>query len=461
MGNLGFEPHVWQQHRADVMYELEPCDNGRRLMARVAGTMVGRQGGKTAAAGGDVTLRLMAPSLPEVRLLVGHEIGPQHVVFTAQDRQSALYQWQAHVDLIMSSPYAKHVRNGKPTMTHGSECLRMDNGSQYEIVTPSKDGARGKSIDLAIIDEALTHEAWLLDALQPTMAQRDGARSSFGAQLVVISNAGDETAELLNLQRELGRRAVLEGDRRRMWLEYSCSEDDDPLDPATWARVIPTYEQPDGISRDMLEMAAETLGTDAFAREYLCRTVMSTVRQVISPDVWDRLPRLDLTAGPGAVIAVECTDDRASTSVVAARLMGDRVAVELLEQRPGTDWVVDYVTNLAVGHGARVAIDPYGPAAPLVPMLKRAGARIAKIGARDIPDGAGWFVDAVNAARIGHMGDDRFLNAVAVLARRKRGDRWVFDRDRAGDVTPIIAASLAVWLVDSRPAHKPAIHAGQ
>jgi hypothetical protein len=150
-----------------------------------------------------------------------------------------------------------------------------------------------------------------------------------------------------------------------------------------------------------------------------------------------------------------------STSVVAARQMGDQVAVELLEQRDGTDWVVEFVANIAAAHGARVVIDPYGPAAPLVPMLKRAGARIAKIDTRDIPDAAGWFVDAVTAGRVGHMGDDRFLNAVAVLARRKRGDRWVFDRDRAGDVTPIVAASLAVWLVDSRPNRAPRVHAGR
>jgi hypothetical protein len=139
--------------------------------------------------------------------------------------------------------------------------------------------------------------------------------------------------------------------------------------------------------------------------------------------------------------------------------MGDRIAVELVDQRPGTDWVVEFVTGVAAAHSARVVIDPYGPAAPLAPMLKRAGARIAKIDSRDIPDAAGWFVDAVTARRVGHMGDDRFLNAVAVLARRKRGDRWVFDRDHAGDVTPIVAASLAVWLVDSKPAKLPTVHA--
>ena len=133
--------------------------------------------------------------------------------------------------------------------------------------------------------------------MAPTQAQRDGARNSFGAQLMIISNAGDENSELLNIQRELGRRAVAEGDRARVWLEWSCEDDDDPLDPEVWARTIPTLDQPDGIESDVPgHRQAETMGTDDFAREYLCRTVWSKSRQVITPDVWADLPHVDLVS---------------------------------------------------------------------------------------------------------------------------------------------------------------------
>jgi hypothetical protein len=454
---MGLELHPWQRYRADVNGEIVTAKGVRRLAARVATTIAGRQTGKTTAVTADVATRCLAPGLPEMLDLFGHPIGPQHVAFTAQDRIGALGRWYEHVEMIMDSELADDV--AKVVRKNGEECIHWHNGSKYRVVTPSRTGARGLSLDMVVIDEALAHEPWLLQAISPTMAQRNTATASYGTQLVIVSNAGDEHAELLNQQRELGRRAALEDDTSRVHLEWSCADDDDPLDPAVWRATIPTLDRADGIETEFLTLEAETMGTDAFAREYLCRTVVSAVRQVISPDVWDRLPRLDLTAGPGVVLAVECTSDHASTSVVAARMMDDRVAVEVLDQRPGTDWVVDYVTGVAAAHNARVVIDPYGPAAPLVPMLKRSGVRVAKIDSRDVPDAAGWFVDAVAAARVGHMGDDRFLNAVAVLARRKRGDRWVFDRDRAGDVTPIVAASLAVWLVDSKPAKVPAVYA--
>jgi hypothetical protein len=440
---LGFVPHPWQQYRADVMYELVECEIGRRLAARVAGTIVGRQAGKTAAAGADVLLRALAPELSDVELLVGHKIGPQTIVFTAQDRNNAFAQWTKHVNLILRSRFASHV--AKVTRSHGAESLRFNNGSVYEIVTPSKDGARGRSVDLAIIDEALTHEAWLLDTLAPTMAMRDGATNSFGAQLVIISNAGDESSELLNQQRELGRRAVADGDRRRMWHEYSCADDDDPLDPAVWAATMPTYEQPNGIPHEYLAIQAETIGTEAFAREYLCRTTWSTARHVIAPDVWSELPYAQLESTP--VVAVEVDPERVGATVVAAGVVDDVVAVQVLEQRPGLEWVVDYV---AACGAAVCVVDNYGPASTLIPALSLR-VTVHKAASHDVADAAAGLVDAVTARRVGHSGDQRFQDAVTGLSRRQRGDRWVFDRSR-GDISAIVAASLAVWFVDTQSA---------
>ena len=125
MRGLGFEPHVWQQLRADVSYELVPAKGGgMRLAARVGGTMVGRQSGKTASAAGDIMLRGLAPSLPQVVEFVGHPIGPQHVAFTAQDRNSALDQWDEHVEMIMASDLARYVAQGGPQERRGMRALR-------------------------------------------------------------------------------------------------------------------------------------------------------------------------------------------------------------------------------------------------------------------------------------------------------------------------------------------------
>jgi hypothetical protein len=439
---LGLEFHPWQAWRAAVSYELEKCKAGKRLSAGTCVTIAGRQTGKTTAVTADVAFRCLAPDLPELAKVVGHPVGPQHVAFTAQDRIGALGRWHDHVDLIMGSELAGYV--SKVVRKNGEECVHWCNGSRYRVVTPSKTGARGLSLDVVVIDEALAHAPWLLDAVAPTMAQRDGATVSFGAQMIIVTNAGDETAELLSQQRELGRRAVAEDDRGRVHLEWCCGDDDDPLDPAVWKATVPTFDQENGLSSALLSRQAETMGTDSFAREYLCKTVWSQSRQVIAADVWAELPHRQVDDGDG-VLAVEVDNQRTGAAVVAAGLVGGGVGVRVLEQRPGVDWVVGYVAEHAKGRP--VVVDGYGPASTLIPALEQAVV-VKTISSHDVADAAAGFVDAVVAARIGHTGDPRFQDAVTWLARRQRGDRWVFDRHR-GDISTIVAASLAVWLLES------------
>ena len=244
----------------------------------------------------------------------------------------------------------------------------------------------------------------------------------------------------------MGRRAVLEGDRSRMWMEWSCGDDDDPLDPLVWAKTLPTLDQPDGISTAFLARQAETMGTDDFAREYLCRTVWSHTRRVISVDQWAELPYGQ--ADGSRIVAVEVDVDRTSAVVVTAWPDGEHVAVKILEAKPGVDWVPAFVAELAPDV---VIIDNYGPGATLVPALEQI-TLVHRANSRDVADAAAGLVDAVGARRVAHSGDPRFQDAVTFLARRQRGDRWVFDRSR-GDVGPIVGASLAVWLLDTQPAH--------
>ena len=452
---MGLALHPWQRYRADVCGELTTCATGRRLAAGVTGTMVGRQSGKTTAVACDVATRCLAPDIPELAELVGHTIGPQHVAFTAQDRIGALGRWYEHVEMIMASELREYVRN--VARKNGEECMWFRNGSFYKVVTPSKTGARGLSLDVCVIDEALAHPSELLSAIRPTMAQRDGARVSFGAQLIIVSNAGDDDAELLNDQRELGRRAAAEDDRARAWLEWSCADDADVLDPATWAATLPTLDQPDGISSAFLELEAETIGTDTFAREYLCRTVAAEAHRVIPPDVWDESPRGALTQGAVSILAVDCTPDRASSAVVAAGLQPPLTVVQLVEQRDGTEWLSAYVPMVARRLRVPVMLDAYGPAAPLIPGLRAEGVEVIEARSREVVDAAAAFVDAVMAGQIAHPHDPGFAAAIGSLSRRRRGDRWCFDRHH-GDIAPIVAASLAAWQLSPGVALTPSVY---
>ena len=82
----------------------------------------------------------------------------------------------------MGTPFKKRIK--KYVRANGQEALYMNNGSSYRVVTPNSTGARGLTVDLACIDEALTHDLRLVSAIQPTMATKPSA------QLWITSNAG-------------------------------------------------------------------------------------------------------------------------------------------------------------------------------------------------------------------------------------------------------------------------------
>ncbi len=293
---MGLTLHPWQRHVADVSLELverRRPGSRRRLAASTVGVMASRQTGKTVLAAGRVALQALLPDLDAAAQLVGIDrIRPQHIAYLAQDRASALDRWHEHCALLMASPLAEHV--ARIVLQRGDECVRFHNGSTYKVVTPSRTGARGLSLDLAIVDEAFVHGADLMAAVRPTMAQRDGAIGCVGAQLVIVSNAGDERSTLLNEARELGRRAALEGDTGRVWFEWSAPDDADPYDEDAWRAVIPTLEQPDGIGLEFLRAEAESMRPADFAREYLCRHTARPVAAVIDPAVWAELPVVEI-----------------------------------------------------------------------------------------------------------------------------------------------------------------------
>ena len=343
--------------------------------------------------------------------------------------------------------------------------MYFNNGSTYRVITPSKTGARGLHLDLVVVDEALAHEAWLLATIRPTMAQRDGAIGCFGAQFVIISNAGDERSTLLNEQRELGRVAALEDDQSRVWCEWSADEDDDPYSELVWALTIPTLDAPNGISLDFVRAEASSMRLEDFRREYLCVHATRQVAQLIDPAVWAALPATEMAPGAATVLAVDATRERDAASIVAAGHLtpGDGqgvIAVEVVEKRERVDWVADYLAVLAVSHTAPVVVDADGPMSSIIPILERAGVTVHGVHTRAVVDAAAGFCDLVAAGRISHMSDPRLDDAVAGASRRAVGDRWAFSRRGDADISPLVAGSLAVWGVENVAYATPRIFAG-
>jgi hypothetical protein len=462
---MGYEFHPWQQYLSDVSCEmipranrLDPKQSELRMNYQYVGAMVGRQSGKSAWCASRIVAQCLMPSFEKVANTVGlDKISAQHVAYTSQSRNNAISRWREHVDIIAQSSIANQIKNA--TYATGREVLEFTNGSTYRPITPNRTGARGFSLDLVIVDEALAHPLWLLGVLRPTMAQRDNAMHSVGAQFVVVSNAGDDDSELLNRMQELGHESIGKEDTKRMWAEWSADPEADPFDEQTWHDTIPTLNQPNGIDIDFIRLEAETMPESQFIREYLCVRSVATNDQIIPFDLWMEANRGDIQVPMDRVVlGLDIRMDRQGASLVACGPVDFYLPIEVIEAKQGLDWVLDRTVEVARRWSAPIALDVGGPAATIIPALEAAGVTIIPLAAREVTLAAATLYDAVFAKRIAHMNDFRLNDAVIGASRRAVGERWAFDRRGHKDISPLVAASFAMWAVDSDVIGKPTIY---
>ena len=69
-----------------------------------------------------------------------------------------------------------------------------------------------------------------------------------------------------------------------------------------------------------------------------------------------------------------------------------------------------------------------------------------EVGARDYAASCATMYDAIMDGKLAHLGDPLLSDAVASATRRRLGDRWAWKRQsEEACITPLVAASLAVW----------------
>lgn len=460
---LRFVPHEWQSHLSAISTQLSkrssvfPGQSAYKYHAQYVGCLVGRQSGKTAWSVARIVGQALLSYQRDIAEMVGLDhIKPQKIIYTAQRRVTAVEKWREHTDIILASPLGRYVENVKGQTGH--ECLTFTNGSEYRPVTPNRTGARGMSVDLVIVDEALAHPLWLLSVLRPTMAQRHSADGCIGAQFVVISNAGNDDSELLNHLQDMGQIAVQNDDDSRVWVEWSMTPGDDPLSQNTWSKVIPTLNQQNGISLEFMVEESKSMRLSDFMREYLCFRVNDSDDRVINWEQWQSLERVDVFVGADPILAIDISWDRQRASIVAASAEGPYIPLEVIEAKEGVDWLTEKVIAIAERWRCPVIVDTAGPAAAMHLILENRGIEVIPYAAKDVALSAGSFYDNVRNQRITHRGDWRLNDAVKGATKRPIGERWGFNRKGNVDISPLVAASFAVWAIECGMVEKPSLH---
>jgi hypothetical protein len=328
-------------------------------------------------------------------------------------------------------------------------------GSSIGITASGETSGHGQTLDLGVIDEAFAQrDERLVQAFRPAMLTRESA------QLWIVSTMGHEDSLFFHDRVDDGRARVEAGERSGVaFFEWSADDDDDPDDPATWWRCMPALGAT--VAESTIQADHDALPPDEFARAYLNRRA-SSGSSVIDAALWRRACDHASQLSGVPCFALDVTPDRSFGSIAVAGWRPDRrVHVEIVEHRPGTDWIVERVAELERRwHPWPVIVDPASPAGSLLVDLAALGVRTETLSARDYAAACEQLYDAVvvdvdSTPRIAHRDQPALNLALASARKRVIGDAWAWARKIGGDISPLVAVTLAryglVKAGDGRP----------
>lgn len=433
---LGYDLMPWQRQVIGGATEMD----GGRLVYRQVGVTVPRQSGKTS-----MTLVLLvtyALSRPDTR-----------IIYSAQTRLDArrtmLDEWWPKLERSKLAPLVQARRGA------GSESLWFKNDSRISLVSSSSKAGHGQTLDLVVLDEAWAQvDDRLEQALRPAMMTRPDP------QLWVVSTAGVASSVYLRAKVNDGRaRAEMGVTDTACYFEYSAADDADPSDPAVWQGCMPALGRKTQL--ETVRADFELMALPEFRRAYLNQwpEVALTGWAVIGKAAWDALKARPVPHGRVA-LAADVTPTRDAGAIAAAWRRPDGLMdVELIEHRPGTSWMADRIEAIVRKHRPVVTvIDQTGPAASLLGELEAAGVEVTRPPLRELAAACGLFYDMVADSRLRHGGHEALAGALAGAVRRDLGDGWAWARRKAAsDISPLVAATLAVWGHDrhGRPQYAP------
>jgi hypothetical protein len=453
----GLKLDPWQQHVLRVGMAEKP--DGSWAAFEIA-VNVPRQNGK----GGII----------EARELWGLFIGGEELILhSAHEFKTAKNAFRRIERLIRGCPDL-HKRVKRYWQTTGEESIELHDGRMLRFIARSKGSGRGFSGHCNMMDEDMILGDNEMDALLPTMAAIEDP------QIWYLGSAGigPQSVQLARLRRR-ALAAIEAGvpDPSLAYMEWSadlhvkecpkdCDKHDDPASDEAVRKANPAL----GYRLTLAKVANEraTLSKDGYARERLgvgeYPAEEGDAWAVIGKDAWEALTDGDSQPADPVAFAIDVTPERSHASICVAGQSGEAVHVEVVDNRPGTDWVVKRARELAEKwHPRCFVIDTGSPAGSLIRDLKKGLqvdpeedaegdeepqllAPVVEMKTRDVVRAVGQFYDAVAASRIVHLDQAPLATALAGARKRDLGDAWAWARRGVGvDITPLVAATNARW----------------
>ena len=408
--------HVTLAERADGKWACVEC-----------GLIVPRQNGK-----GEILLarELAGLFLFDERLII-------HTAHEYKTAQEAFIRIKAVVDNTDDlRRKVKAIRDA-----NGEQGIELLNGNRLRFLARSKGSGRGFTADCVVLDEAYALQPAHLGAIRYAMSAVPNM------QLWLTSSAGLADSDVLQSVRARALEAIAAGKAsgRFGFLEWSAlgdaaDDDDDAIaqaNPALGIRI-----ELETVLDELRAATTPELLTE-YRRERLGITEDVSAAAPISEAAWSARADRNVNLVDPVAFALDMTPDRRRVSIVAA----DGQAIDLVDNRPGSAWVVDRVVELNERwRPCAWAVDKGSPASSFIPDLEAAGITVERFAAADVAAAWGAFYDAVVDEKLTHRDDPTLNAAVAGAKERPLGDAKALGRRlAAADISPLVAATLARW----------------
>jgi phage terminase large subunit-like protein len=431
---LGIELLPWQEWLFIHGLELKP-DGSYRF--RTVLVLVARQNGKTTA------LKVLALW----RLIMD---GARMVLGTSTNLDYARESWEGAVELARGSEDLAAEFVWPERRTNGEQTLTTLDGARYKIGTATRRGGRSLSVDLLILDELREHRTW-----EAWSASSKTTNARPRGQRWALSNMGDDGSVVLNhLQaKALARLESGDGDDSLAIYEWSAPPGCDTADRSVWPMANPALGYT--IAEETLASDWGTDSEDVFRTEVLCQRVSSLEPKPINPVDWDACAVGMPEPPPHPVFFLDASPGLGSASICVAGMNGGKPYLELADYRSGADWLVARSAELAVRHpGAPFAWFVSGAVTSLREAFKSAGIEPHEFTGPEMGRACGHLQKLVADRAVTHSGDLLFAQALAVAVRRDIGDDlWTWSRRKSGDISPLVSATGACWLLEVSPSY--------
>lgn len=443
---LGTPLMPWQQYVADVATELHPTQPGRWRYPLVVVT-VPRQSGKT------TLMRAIAVD----RALGGND---QLVFTTAQTGKDAGERWKDLADQVMRSPLRTQTKMYRGA---GAQSLIWPNRSRVRAFAPTPTSIHGYTPHLVMIDEAWAFDEArgedLIAAINPaqiTLADR---------QLWIVSTKGDATSAFLDHYLEVGRAATADPGAEVAYFEWAAPDGAAPYDPGT-LDFHPAVGHT--IEREDLLRQADVVSRGVWERAFLNRATR-TAETILDLDAWDTLA--DPGAAPTGAFALgfDVAHDESGAAVWCAwRDETGHARVRHVASGPGARWLIPALTDPDTTLGQAVARSPLpitaddgGPVRQVTDELRRTGATVDTLTARDYATACATFLRLARDGEIGHDGTEELRAAVGCAAVKVLAGQVALNPQRStGPIDHLRAAVVALRALDhaTPSAGKPVIY---